>query len=187
MSVCRPLGMLENVVLNVGSYQVPVNFLDLEEGSRRSMILGRPFLATASAIIDVKDGVLTFRIGENRVEYRMNKTLCGPSEVHFVGRIDVIDKVVEEVSEGEMSSRESFKEYSDDTFDKDICKLLHTCSKISNHDSLVQGSEHDRFESLMGANSEKTEGEEFKMQKVDLKPLPSNLRYAFLGLNSTYP
>src|SRR5215469_3750514 len=148
MSVCRPLGMLENVVLNVGSYQVPVNFLDLEEGSRRSMILGHPFLATAGAIIDVKDGVLTFRIGENRVEYRMNKTLCGPSEVHFVSRVDVIDKVVKEVSKGEMSCRESFEECSDDTFDKGICKLMHTCSKISNHDLLVQESEHDSFELL---------------------------------------
>src|SRR5215469_13126079 len=63
MSVCRPFRMLENVVLNVGSYQVPVDFLvlDMEEGRRRSMILGRPFLATAGAIIDVKDGVLMFR------------------------------------------------------------------------------------------------------------------------------
>ena len=54
-TIRKPLGVLEDVILNIGGFQVPVDFLvlDMEDPEQKSMILGRPFLATAGANIDV--------------------------------------------------------------------------------------------------------------------------------------
>ncbi|XP_027122240.1 uncharacterized protein [Coffea arabica] len=65
-SIRYSLGVLENVLLKIQKCIIPVNFvaLDMEEDISIPIILGRPFLATAGTIIDVKNGKLKFQIGE---------------------------------------------------------------------------------------------------------------------------
>ncbi|KAJ9164304.1 hypothetical protein P3X46_023900 [Hevea brasiliensis] len=55
-SIKYPEGILENVPLKVRKFYIPVDFviLDMEEDSNIPIILGRPFLATAGVLIDVK-------------------------------------------------------------------------------------------------------------------------------------
>ncbi|GKB73125.1 uncharacterized protein Tco_0934537 [Tanacetum coccineum] len=50
-----PRGIAENVIVKIDKFVFPVDFvvLDMEEDFRILIILGRPFLATAHAIIDV--------------------------------------------------------------------------------------------------------------------------------------
>ncbi|XP_050916592.1 uncharacterized protein LOC127131717 [Lathyrus oleraceus] len=56
------VGMLENVPVRIGKFYIPTDFMimDIKEDSHIPIILGRPFLATVGAIIDVKKGRLTF-------------------------------------------------------------------------------------------------------------------------------
>ena len=55
----KPAGILEDVPVQVGNFAYPVDFVVLEmEDNLDSMILGRPFLATAGALINVKGGKL---------------------------------------------------------------------------------------------------------------------------------
>ncbi|XP_010546472.1 PREDICTED: uncharacterized protein LOC104818551 [Tarenaya hassleriana] len=81
-SVKYPAGILEDVPLKVGNFYVPVDFmvLDMDEDSRVPIILGRPFLNTADAVIHVRAGRLTMKIGEEIVEFTLDqnlkKTLC---------------------------------------------------------------------------------------------------------------
>ncbi|XP_071902737.1 uncharacterized protein [Coffea arabica] len=65
-SIRYPLGVLENVLIKVQKFIIPVDFvvLDMEEDISIPIILGRPFLATAGTIIDVKNGKLKFQVGE---------------------------------------------------------------------------------------------------------------------------
>ncbi|XP_042472428.1 uncharacterized protein LOC122055103 [Zingiber officinale] len=51
-----PMGIIEDVPIEVGGCIIPTYFviLDMEEDPKIPIILGRPFLATAGAIIDVK-------------------------------------------------------------------------------------------------------------------------------------
>ncbi|XP_057746788.1 uncharacterized protein LOC130966047 [Arachis stenosperma] len=51
-------GMVEDLLVKVGEFIFPVDFvvLDMEEEANISIILGRPFLATTGAIIDVQKG-----------------------------------------------------------------------------------------------------------------------------------
>ena len=70
-----PLDIMEDVQIQVGRFFVPNDFIvmDVDEDPVVPIILGRPFLATAGAIIDVKEGLLTFSIGEEIIEYQFNK------------------------------------------------------------------------------------------------------------------
>ena len=62
------LGMLENVPVHIGKFYIPTDFIiiDIKEDSNILIILGRLFLATARAIIDVKMGKLTLRLAKKR-------------------------------------------------------------------------------------------------------------------------
>ncbi|QHO34774.1 Retrotransposon gag protein [Arachis hypogaea] len=62
--VICPRGVIENLLVKVDKFIFPADFvvLNLDEDGGDSIILGRPFLATARAIIDVEQGKLTLRM-----------------------------------------------------------------------------------------------------------------------------
>jgi hypothetical protein len=59
-----PSGIAKNVQVKIWEFLVPVDFmvLDMHWDSRVSLILGRPFLSTANARINVGWGEITFEI-----------------------------------------------------------------------------------------------------------------------------
>ena len=63
------MGVIEDVPIKVGDLYVPVDFviLEIEEDMRTPIILARPFLATAGFHIDVKNGKLSFDVGDDPV------------------------------------------------------------------------------------------------------------------------
>ena len=64
-SLKYPAGIIEDVPVKVGEIYVPTDFvvMEIEEDNQVPILLGRPFLATAGAIIDVKHGKLEFNVG----------------------------------------------------------------------------------------------------------------------------
>nr|KYP37148.1 hypothetical protein KK1_041686 [Cajanus cajan] len=62
--VVKPTGVFENMLVKVDKFTFPADFviLDMEEDSTVPIILGRPFMKTARAIIDVGDGALKLRV-----------------------------------------------------------------------------------------------------------------------------
>ncbi|RYQ90823.1 hypothetical protein Ahy_B09g096808 isoform A [Arachis hypogaea] len=68
-------GVVENVLLKVGKYFFPTDFviLDMEESHTHPIILGRPFLATARAIIDVERWELILRIHDEQLSFNVFK------------------------------------------------------------------------------------------------------------------
>ena len=71
------MGILENILVRIGQFYIPTYFIimDIKEDNAPPIILGRPFLATAGAIIDVKRGKLTFEVGEEKVEFILTQFL----------------------------------------------------------------------------------------------------------------
>ena len=57
-SMAQPEGVLEDVLVKVGKFISPVDFviMKMEEDTQVPLLLGRPFLATRAALIDVKRG-----------------------------------------------------------------------------------------------------------------------------------
>ncbi|KAI3725737.1 hypothetical protein L1987_65529 [Smallanthus sonchifolius] len=89
-SVKTPIGVIENLLVKVGKFVFPADFMVLETGQDFSvpLILGRPFLATARAVIDMNQEILTLRIGKQSVTYNIGGYECmssDPLEIsHFI-------------------------------------------------------------------------------------------------------
>ena len=49
--------------------------MNMEEDTQVQLLLGRPFLGTGAALIDVKNGELTLRVGEEAVHLKLNTSL----------------------------------------------------------------------------------------------------------------
>ncbi|GKC65069.1 retrovirus-related pol polyprotein from transposon TNT 1-94 [Tanacetum coccineum] len=74
-TVKRPKGIAENVLVGIGKFVFPVDFiiLDMPEDVKVPLILGRPFLSTAHAKIDVFKRKITLRVGDEKIIFKSVK------------------------------------------------------------------------------------------------------------------
>ena len=56
-------------------FSVDLVITDMEEDKQVPLLLGRPFLATCAALIDVKKRELTLRVGTKEVHFNLNQSL----------------------------------------------------------------------------------------------------------------
>jgi hypothetical protein len=87
-SIRYPLGIAEDVPVKVGHHFIPVDFVVLEMGEREKppIILGRPFLKTVGATIDVGSREIMFDINGERSSFKFRPRLevCNMIEVKYV-------------------------------------------------------------------------------------------------------
>ncbi|GJS72287.1 putative reverse transcriptase domain-containing protein [Tanacetum coccineum] len=74
-TVKYPKGIVENVLVGIGKFTFPIDFiiLDMPEDVNVPLILGRPFLSTARAKIDVYKRKITLRVGEKKIIFKSVK------------------------------------------------------------------------------------------------------------------
>ncbi|GKB13365.1 reverse transcriptase domain-containing protein [Tanacetum coccineum] len=102
-SISRPIGIAKDVNIKVGVFQFPTDFVvvDFEPEPRVPLILGRCFLQTSRALIDVYEGELTLRVGNEAITYNIDQT--SRYSVNFndmmANRIDVVELACEEYSQ----------------------------------------------------------------------------------------
>nr|XP_016487552.1 PREDICTED: uncharacterized protein LOC107807642 [Nicotiana tabacum] len=70
-------GIIEGVLVRVEKFILPADFivLDYEADDEVPIILGRPFLATGGAIIDVRAGKLKMRVDNEEITFNVYKAL----------------------------------------------------------------------------------------------------------------
>ncbi|GJV76463.1 reverse transcriptase domain-containing protein [Tanacetum coccineum] len=80
-SIQYPRGIIKNVLIKVDKFVLPIDFviLDMPEDSRVPIILGRPFLATARAMIDVFNKKITLRVGDDEVVFDVDQSIKRPT------------------------------------------------------------------------------------------------------------
>lgn len=90
--------MIEDVLVKVAKFIFPVDFivLEMEEDRKIPLILGRPFLGTGRALIDLEQGKLTLRIGSEEVNFNVFQASKGLNDDDSCLRIDVLDRCVDE-------------------------------------------------------------------------------------------
>ena len=73
----KPEGIIEDVLVKVGKFVFPADFiiLDMEEDSQVPLLLGRPFLATGAALIDMQKGILTLRVEKETADFNLIRSL----------------------------------------------------------------------------------------------------------------
>ncbi|GKA06803.1 reverse transcriptase domain-containing protein [Tanacetum coccineum] len=150
------------------------------------LILGRPFLRTARALIDVYGEELTLRVSDSRYSY---------NDVESINRIDVIDIACEEYSQEVLGFL--------DNSEKEIEAYLASDSVPQGIDDAEFNSEGDirLIEEMLNKDlysplpPKDLKCEELKSVKssvdeppeLELKDLPSHLEYAFLEGTNKLP
>ncbi|GJY46474.1 reverse transcriptase domain-containing protein [Tanacetum coccineum] len=91
-SITHPMGIAEDVVVRVDGFTFLADFVvvNFEPDPRVPIILERPFLRTAKALIDLYDEKLTLRVGKEELVYYANKSEKNKDK-NFVHAISVID------------------------------------------------------------------------------------------------
>ncbi|GKB58555.1 reverse transcriptase domain-containing protein [Tanacetum coccineum] len=98
-TISTPTGIAEDVFVKVGTFFFPADFVvvDYVANPRVPLILGRPFLRTARALIDVHGEQMTLRHDDQSVTFKVGDTKTfSYNIIESVNRVDVIDIACEE-------------------------------------------------------------------------------------------
>nr|GEW44744.1 hypothetical protein [Tanacetum cinerariifolium] len=101
-SITRPKGVAEDVFVKVGKFHFPTDFVvDFEADPGVPLILGRSFLRTGHALIDVDGEEITLLVNDEAITFNLNQTTRYSSTYDdmLVNRIDVIDVASEEYAQ----------------------------------------------------------------------------------------
>ncbi|CAN6579293.1 unnamed protein product [Malus baccata var. baccata] len=203
-----PKGVLEDVLVQVNHLIFPADFYVLEmdelnHATSLPILLGRPFMKTARTKIDVFNGTLSMEFDGEVVNFNLSDSIKYPSEDHSCFSIDLIDSLAQGY----------FEDLNDDVLEKVITRGMELNTKGANH--MLTHSMHEPFhvvasseefielvaalESLPkhGGKSANFDSIPISTNKLlpsiiqapvlELKPLPSHLKYIFLGENETLP
>ncbi|GKB96592.1 reverse transcriptase domain-containing protein, partial [Tanacetum coccineum] len=99
-SISYLVGIAEDVFVQVGKFTFLVDFVvvDYDVGPRVPLILGRPFLRTARALVDVHGEELTLRVSDEKLIFNVESTLKYPHKHGYesINQIDIIDTTCED-------------------------------------------------------------------------------------------
>ena len=182
-----PRGVVEDVLVKVHDFIFPADFvvLEMDEDIEVLLILGRPFLATAGAVIDVKDGKLVLQVGSEEMVIRMpdvfKKSMNGDDECFSIDSFDftVSDFLQDVLSKDPLESCLIKGSESGDSCEvREVVAQLESCEE-QRKDSGVEEINRSSIARLRPSVEEPPE--------LELKQLPSYLEYAFLAENSKLP
>nr|GEV64978.1 hypothetical protein [Tanacetum cinerariifolium] len=163
-TISKPTGVAENVFVKVGKFYFPADFvvLDFIADPRVPLILGRPFLSTAHALIDVYEGEIILRHDEQSLTLKSDAFIAIDDEP-ILPKIDAT--------------------YYDPKGDILILEAL------LNSDPLPPLSiQKDYFlgihKDLKVIEPKKDKSSNDEPPEVELKELPPHPEYAFLGDNN---
>ncbi|GKB96883.1 reverse transcriptase domain-containing protein [Tanacetum coccineum] len=102
-SVAHPKGVAKDVFVKVGKLYFPVDFVvvDYDVDPRVPLIIGRYFLRTARALIDVHGEELTLRVNDEAITFKVGHTLRYSHNYYdvTVHQVNVIDVPCEEYAQ----------------------------------------------------------------------------------------
>nr|GEY45265.1 reverse transcriptase domain-containing protein [Tanacetum cinerariifolium] len=205
-TISKPTGVPENVFVKVGKFYFPADFvvLDFVVDPRVPLILGRPFLSTAHALIDVYEGeiilrhddqLLTLKCGfadvvstEVSMPYyepivsnsSQNLTPFNESDFLLMEEADAFIAIHDEPVSPEFNAT-----YYDPEGDILILEAL-----LNNDPEPPPSNQKDYFLSVhkdLKVVKPKYKSSDDEPPEVELKELPPYLEYAFLGENEKWP
>jgi hypothetical protein len=180
-----PLGIIEDVLIQVEKLIIPADFVVLDmEGQRdedQMLLLGRPFMATARAIVDVHDGKLTMKVLDEVIEFKLFESGAYPIGAHDSFHVNSVDTIIEEESEEFLkkkldvlmaSAMEFLEEQEEDNERVDLMEELVEEESINEIEEVGKGE----LESTLATPP-----------RLELKELPTSLKYAYLDEEERKP
>lgn len=187
-SVKVPRGIIEDVLVQVDQFYFPVDFIVFDTHSvpnpstQIPIILERPFLATSNAVINCRNGVMKLTFENMKTEMNVFECAKRPLEEldEFV-EVDLVDVLTEEYIDA-YALRDTLK-YFESVHD-DNSKISVTCTGTEVVSAITNW--RPMFEPIE-LPSIKTVPSHIKDLIPERKPLPVELKYAFLGLGESFP
>ena len=191
-SIKYPRGIVEDILVQVNTLILPADFvvMDMEDNPYVDrvdpILLGRPFMATADTIIKVKDGTLSMTVLGETVEFKVFDALSQPSiTLDTCFSIDVVDhevssKIVQKKSNDALEAVLTQEE--EDLFESEFQEVMAALEVFQPYPP----SFRPPLETI-ASSSTKLEPSIITPPKLELKPLPNHLKYAYLGANETLP
>ncbi|GKC57002.1 hypothetical protein Tco_1084600, partial [Tanacetum coccineum] len=188
-----PSGVAQNVIVKIDKIIFPMDFvvLDMKEDHKIPIILGRLFLATAHATIDVFNKKISFKVGNETITFDIEKSMkfSTPEDDECLS-VELIDNVVSDLVKEilPLSTLDSFLFEPILNYQQKINSNLWEEEEDDLEDLDKSGlpSYPDIWEpirpTLFSSNSIEAE-----KQPPKLKELPSHLEYAFLNNNEEFP
>ena len=209
-----PEGVLENVIVKVHEFQYPADFYvirmnDVMSRESNGVLLGRPFLRTAKSMINVFEGTICLDYHGEKYTFGIDDAMKRPLDVENANSLDIIDPMVQDYLEAEflqdrypistieeqveleangMSELFSSQGLTDEEIEAAImkwCNKLEHAKSASNLPSLDELPSQSNLPSLRA--EEELVPSEVRPPKLELKPLPANLKYVYLGETDTLP
>ncbi|XP_024018437.1 uncharacterized protein LOC112090704 [Morus notabilis] len=192
-SIKKPRGIVEDVLVQVDKFYYPVDFLVLDTQSVVSMeskipiILGRPFLATANALINCRNGLMKISFGNMTLEVNVFHIAKQPRDDDECHQTFLIDTLVSE--EVQLCSN---SDDLDDFLRISESESLGPCELANNvtifKDSQGRGTKFWQpcFKELP-REKEKPKPSTEETLNLKLAQLPENLKHVFLGAGDTFP
>nr|GEU38806.1 reverse transcriptase domain-containing protein [Tanacetum cinerariifolium] len=198
-SISHPVGVAEDVFVKVGTFHFPADFVvvDFDADPRVPLILGRSFLKTGRALIDVYEGELTLRIGNKAITFNLDQTsrYSANYDAMSVNRIDLIDVSCEEYSQEDsdflLEELDTFLAISDEPISLEIDDSFYDSKgdillleEFLNDDPSSPPLPPQELK-VVEPKNEKSSIDEPPV--VELKDLPPHLEYSFLEGNDKLP
>nr|GFA68850.1 reverse transcriptase domain-containing protein [Tanacetum cinerariifolium] len=101
-TMSKPTGVAKNIFVKVSKFYFPADFvvLDFIADPRVPLILGRPFLSTAHALIDVYEGEIILRHDDQSLTLKCGDTpSISYNNFESLNKVDLIDTTCEEYSQ----------------------------------------------------------------------------------------
>ena len=193
-SVKIPRGLVKDVLVQVDKFYFPMEFVVLDtqpvvnQGTQFLVILGSPFLATANAIIHYRGGLMTLSFGNMTVNldiFNVIKEMGDEEDVCEVNMIDsVVQKYLDKVSYDDplMSCLVNPSWVEEATTSES--EFLHTI--IEHNEVLEANGWAPKFDPLPPIDDRVLPSEK-RPPKLEFKPLPSHLKYAFFRGRKNFP
>ncbi|XP_075078756.1 uncharacterized protein LOC142164608 [Nicotiana tabacum] len=181
-SIAHPEGVIEDVSLQIGKFIFPADFiiLNYEADELVPIILGRPILATGDAIIKVREGKMILRVDDEEAIFNVYRAIQLPRHYEELSMISVVkaDKQIHYLSVYLDDSLEKTLMFLDflgvDEEVEEIMRILDTSC------AYLQGTHP--FEPLSRPEGPPPKPSIEEAPKLELKPLPPHLQYAYLGI-----
>ena len=151
----------------------------MDEDKEILIILGRPFLATGRAMIDVQRGELKLRVQEEKVKFNVFEAVRHPTESDTCFMTETVEAIVSSQS-GLMDPLEASLVQSDSE------NMGEEAEEYVKWMDSFKPNRRKYFE-LLGENTKIPVPYVEEPPKMEQNPLPSHLKYAYLGAASTLP
>ncbi|GJZ23568.1 reverse transcriptase domain-containing protein [Tanacetum coccineum] len=183
----HPIGIAKNMLVEVGKFTFPVDFviLEMKEDNKVPLILGRPFLHTTDAVIRVKQKQLNLGIGTEHMTFSIDSTMKHSySNDDTCFSIDVIDEILEENFDALLDEGSKILHSIEGTILKE--KLFAEFDEFMAMN--IEGNSNSEFETEEPPFENITFNTDYKIKTslkgppldLELKPLPNHLEYVFL-------